>query len=192
MTPRYAILGPPRSGTGYASTLLTAAGLDCGHEAFWRLGPPLRTPTGDSSWLALPALELARDGIVVFALLRDPRDVVASIAFGELWTHPARRYLRFAIHHAAAAPAGTSAENRIGWSTRFATRWLERTLAIADVVLDLDVLHPDQIAGPVGLDPAPVAQYPPTDTNTRGDHPSLTWDDLGPAADRLRTIWDHR
>lgn len=194
MRPRYAIVGPPRSGTGYASALLTAAGLDCGHEHYWNLyGPPAtRLYLGDASWLALPDLEADRDGVTVFALLRDPRDVVASIAYGELWTPGARRYRRFAIENVGVLPRGGTLADRIEWSTWFAADWLLRTIAIADRVLDVDVLHPDQVAGPLDLDTVPVAQYPATDTNTRGDHPSLSWDDLGPGVDTLRTIWDRR
>ena len=192
MRPRYAIVGPPRSGTGYASALLTAAGLDCGHEEFWRLDDPIREPLGDASWLALPDLEADRDGVTVFALLRDPRDVVASIAYGELWTPAARNYRRFAIENLGVLPRGSSLPDRIEWSTWFAADWLLRTVEIADLVLDVDVLHPDQVADPLGLDPTPVVQFPPTDTNTRGDHPALSWDDLGPGVESLRTIWDDR
>lgn len=194
MRPRYAIVGPPRSGTGYAAALLTAAGLDCGHEAYWNLGdPPATRPhLGDVSWLALPALEADRDDVTVFALLRDPRDVVASIAYGELWTDGARRYRRFAIENVGVLPRGSSLPDRIEWSTWFAADWLLRTVEIADHLLDLDVLHPDQVAGPLDLDPDPVAAYPATDTNTRGVHPALSWDDLGPGVETLRTIWEQR
>lgn len=193
MRPRYAIVGPPRSGTGYAAALLTAAGLDCGHEDYWHLGdPPAVARRGDASWLALPRLEADRSGVTVFALLRDPRDVVASLAYGELWTPAARRYRRFAFDHLGRLPAGDDLRSRIGWSAELAAEWTVRTLAIADRVLDVDVLHPDQVAGPLGYEPVPVAQYPPADTNTRGVHPDLTWDDLGRSGEVLRTLWDRR
>ena len=79
--PRLCILSVGRSGSGYISAVLNAAGVRCGHESWWN---PLGTRTAgldaDSSWCALPeVLHGAYDGQIVMQV-RHPLLTIASLA----------------------------------------------------------------------------------------------------------------
>lgn len=85
---RYLITGCGQSGTTYTAALLTAAGLDCGHEAiFNRWTPGYGTcpdftaagPAGDSSFAAVPFLGRVPDDVTVVHLVRPPLDVIRSV-----------------------------------------------------------------------------------------------------------------
>lgn len=82
MHPRFVIVGTGRSGSGYISRVLTAAGIRCGHEEWWN-PTNVRTPdlVGDSSWCAVPALPAIVDrGVIVLHQVRHPLKVVSSFA----------------------------------------------------------------------------------------------------------------
>jgi hypothetical protein len=78
------IVGTGRSGTGHIAALLTAAGVPCGHEQYWHVGPVPRGDTGlhyDASWLALRDVErIRREHKPVVHLKRDPLDSFHSFA----------------------------------------------------------------------------------------------------------------
>ena len=89
---KFVITGTQRSGTGYASRLLTAAGLECGHEAVFR---PAATAVdfgdlaGDSSWLAVPWLRAIRmNAVPVFHQVRHPIEVLRSAIGIGFFGHP--------------------------------------------------------------------------------------------------------
>ncbi|SCL31986.1 hypothetical protein GA0070616_4368 [Micromonospora nigra] len=75
---RFVVTGSGRCGTKYLATLLTAAGVRCGHEQVYNAdGPPI-WPAGlraDSSWMAVPHLPLP---LPVVLLVRHPLAVVRS------------------------------------------------------------------------------------------------------------------
>lgn len=85
---RVLVTGIGRSGTGYASQLLTRAGLKCGHEAVF--GPKTLTAAaalerskqlqlaGESSFYAVPFLSELPDDIVICHQLRHPRSWIGS------------------------------------------------------------------------------------------------------------------
>lgn len=119
---RFVVTGTGRSGTGYASTVFTTAGIRCGHEEWFnyragvrdlqamprnrrvsRLASPAlrvrrrRLPiAGDASWMAVPRLPGFRG--TVFLQLRHPLKVIQSLVDMRFFTDAARYvpYRRFA------------------------------------------------------------------------------------------------
>ena len=83
----FVITGSPRSATGFASTLFTNMGFDCGHEKIFRPKATLyevvewaKNERGcESSWLAWMFLSWLPDPIV-FHTLRNPWNVIDSLA----------------------------------------------------------------------------------------------------------------
>ncbi len=80
---RLLVVGTGRCGTRYASHVLSAAGVRCGHEQVFtfRVALGIRQPrwatfTADSSWLAVPSLPVKARTIL---LVRHPLDVVHSM-----------------------------------------------------------------------------------------------------------------
>ncbi len=85
---KYVVTAPGRSGTKYTATLLTNAGLNCGHEkVFTGWGPngrrcPDYSTTeydGDSCFIAAPFLEEIGDDLVKVHLIRPPLDQIRSV-----------------------------------------------------------------------------------------------------------------
>lgn len=81
---RLLVVGTGRCGTRYASHVLRAAGVECGHEGVFtfRVALGARDPawnhfTADSSWLAVPVLPGVDARSVL--LVRHPLDVVRSM-----------------------------------------------------------------------------------------------------------------
>lgn len=78
----FVVTGCGRSGTSYAATVLTAAGIPCGHEELFhprvRSLPDFGTRRGDASWLAAPFVSKLPDGTVVLHQVRDPVQVIGS------------------------------------------------------------------------------------------------------------------
>lgn len=81
---RLLVVGTGRCGTRYASHVLRAAGVECGHEQVYtfRVALGIRQPrwatfTADSSWLAVPPLPVAEARTLL--LVRHPLDVVHSM-----------------------------------------------------------------------------------------------------------------
>lgn len=80
---RLLVVGTGRCGTRYASHVLRAAGVECGHEQVFtfRVALGIRRPAwasfaADSSWLAVPSLPVKARTIL---LVRHPLDVVHSM-----------------------------------------------------------------------------------------------------------------
>ncbi len=87
---RYILTGTGRCGTGYASVLLTKAGIKCGHEMYFH---PFQTRTecldewsrshnsdwrkSDSSWMAVADAHLT--GATIIHIARNRADTIASI-----------------------------------------------------------------------------------------------------------------
>ena len=110
---RFVLTGTGRSGTGYTAALLTAAGLPCGHERYFRASPAvgevavprddrlgaLRRPIGrvresarrrripdmgDASWMAVPRLH--RFSGLRILQVRHPMKVVRSFVVTDLFS----------------------------------------------------------------------------------------------------------
>lgn len=83
MNKKIIIIGHPRSGTGYASRLLKTAGLDVGHEFVGKHG------ISSWQWAVEPEEAFYGDGYrdigehITIALMREPRDIVPSVAYTE-------------------------------------------------------------------------------------------------------------
>lgn len=75
------VTGCGRSGTGYTAALLTAAGVECGHERVFtgdlRDTPEIGEGAADSSWFAVPYLPYQDDPHIAHQV-RHPLAVVAS------------------------------------------------------------------------------------------------------------------
>lgn len=84
--PRAVIVGVGRHGSGYTAAMLTAAGIDCGHEAWWHpLDGPRTECMVDSSWCAVPDLLGSRfDGPIVLQV-RDPLATITSLVRAPDW-----------------------------------------------------------------------------------------------------------
>ena len=78
--PRLCIVSVGRSGSGYISAVLNAAGVRCGHESWWNpLDERELGLDADSSWCALPeVLHGAYDGPIVMQV-RHPLLTIASL-----------------------------------------------------------------------------------------------------------------
>lgn len=145
MTPRVAVIGTGRCGTGYVASRLRAAGLAAGHEEWWTLPGRPRTEglDADCSWLALPAIEAGERPNVVVHVVRPRADVVTSFTRLRFFDRPTP-YLRFARAHCAAVS---------GWrGATAAGRWWDDWAARCDAVADLRVRLADlTVDGTPGL-----------------------------------------
>lgn len=83
---RWVVTGAGRSGTGFASAVLQAAGVRCGHEGVFRFRPPDPRSVSwdgfdaDSSWIAVPYLDHRELFGRTVLLVRHPLAVVRSWA----------------------------------------------------------------------------------------------------------------
>ena len=91
---RFVVVAPPRSGTGYLSTLLNRCGIPCGHEDVFTphvavgARPRWQSWQGDVSWLAV--LRLDDIDVPVFHQTRDAEHTVASLIRTGLFDRPIR------------------------------------------------------------------------------------------------------
>jgi len=73
----FVVTGSGRSGTTYAARLFTALGVECGHEAVFRVDTSRFTGfgpyVGDASWLAVPFVASLPDDVRVTLELLDER-----------------------------------------------------------------------------------------------------------------------
>lgn len=82
--PRFVISGSGRAGTGYIAAVLGAAGIVCGHEAWFNpQGEQTSGLVGDASWCAVP--DLGGYQGIVWHQTRHPLRVIASLAARPLW-----------------------------------------------------------------------------------------------------------
>lgn len=127
--PRFAVTGTGRCGTGYMSLVLRRNGVNCGHENWWtadrkRIRAGL---DGDSSWMALPAVESGDWSGPVVHITRHPVAVVRSFVGLGFPDHVSLPYVpelvgmpqpRLAVEH---------------W-----VRWNERCAAVADLSIRIE------------------------------------------------------
>ena len=166
----FLVTGLPRSGTGYAASMLKAMGIDAGHET---IGPAgcvswLHTATGSVSWRGTIEPQ-AWDTVV--HLVRHPLDVIASMAtlrdesFEFMFAH---------IGH----PGG---ERGLRWYMYAWMQWNRRIEALASACFRVE----DLSHGPVlarfckAIGHSEPKTVPPVSrrTNSR-PHDSVTWQDL--------------
>lgn len=198
--PDLLVLSAGRSGSGYIATVLTRAGLPCGHEAHYNLtGLHESDHRAESSWLALPRVEDGHfDGPVVHQV-RHPLSVLSSLANGILLRTREQPYRRFReAHTSIPAPPYTAPPS--DWLTWFADHLLEWNERCQQQVADRggftyrverltteDVLGMFELAG-VTPDPRKVARAvrgTPNRINQHGGGPDVTWLDL-PALQAVR------
>lgn len=156
---RFVVTGCGRSGTQYVARLLTAAGLDCGHEAVFNAWPGDRPPRrwreseldGDSSYVAAPWVgELARE-LTVVHLLRAPLDHIrSSVGVGHV--HGRRRpWVEFIGRHIDLAsypdPAERAAAYWLQWN-RLVEPHAHLTWRLHEIGAD----HVTELAEQVGTD----------------------------------------
>lgn len=185
--PRGAVIGTGRSGTGYMAALLTAAGLDAGHELYWHAhGAPRGSELDvDSSWLALPHIEAGKWTGPVLHVVRHPVDTVRSLVTTGLFAessmdHPYAAYAR--VH--ARSVAGLF---DLPAAVEFWCEWNARCAAVADATVRLEDVEWTGTADPFPLtiervfgpafphvrntivhDVGAAARSLPADVNTRG------------------------
>lgn len=189
VSPRAAVIGTGRSGTGFMAAVLTAAGLDAGHEAYWHAHGGLHASQldVDASWLALPAIELGaypeRWMGRVLHVVRHPLDTVRSLLGTGLFNADmaGNSYAVHAWVHARSA--GTLVGHHpLHAAVEFWCEWNARCAAVADATVRLEDAGGPQWCATVanvigmGLDAEAVAKAvadTPRDTNTRGAVPEV-------------------
>ena len=185
MTLRLLVTGTGRCGTGWASRVLTSAGLPCGHERVFNLGPPHVPPdmAADSSWLAVPRLGSPMlAGVPVVHVVREPLACIRSLSLVPYsGDNP---YSRFARDHIGgdvrATPHMLAAAHWYIWNA-----WIED---VTDNALRVRIEDgPAPLLSAAGLDPETVTeddrQY---NHRTYDTWPRVTWADLGALAAPVR------
>lgn len=146
--PSFVIVGTGRSGTGYISQLLTAGGVQTGHELWWSpMGPRRLGLTGDASWCA--TFEVDRYRGRVFHQIRDPLLTMRSIAATEVDVHrrdnPWYRYRSQFVSYTG---------DPIIDSLLTTDRWLAKAEAVAEWTWRLEDVGPkllEEIGARLGL-----------------------------------------
>lgn len=174
-SPRFVIVGSGRCGTGYISAVLTAAGIACGHEAWWNPQDE-RTAglVGDASWCAVPHLA-AFDG-TVWHQTRHPLAVIASLAEQPLWGPYAALAARYG-HSDSDEPYAREAALWVDLNE--ACEGATRRWQVEEVDVDLVL----ELAARLGIDIDPVAAKnavadTPTAVNSHRAGPALDWSAL--------------
>lgn len=193
---RLLVVGTGRCGTRYASHVLQASGVRCGHEQVFtfRVALGIRQPrwatfTADSSWLAVPSLPVAEARTIL--LVRHPLDVVHSmLALGWFADDQRKDVARVIYRHrpqirAEATRADKALAMWVHWNT-CALPYAFDVVRFEDMVRD-----PAALLGPAGVTARPsreaVAQIAadPEKTNAKTvkkvPTPRPTWDDFRPA-----------
>ena len=105
------ITGTGRCGTGWASKLLTSAGVECGHEALfsfdgWEAAQERMAESdldADSSWLAVPFLDELDNNVTIVHLVRHPKPTIDSFRrigfFNPRMHRQHHHYAHFAQRH---------------------------------------------------------------------------------------------
>lgn len=140
--PRAVIIGTGRSGTGYMSRVVTEATghATCGHEAWFRaIGDPEPGFDVDSSWLALPAMEVGIWFGPAVHVVRHPVATVASLLrtelFGALVGTP---YSAFAIEKCKAAADALAVDGPVAAAVEFWANWNARCAAVSQLTVRLE------------------------------------------------------
>lgn len=160
MADRFVVTGSGRCGTRYASELLTAAGVPCGHEVAHSHVHRGQWPDGmmaDSSWMAATMLDVVTAPVVLLA--RHPLAVVRSFVEIGFFSHhdagnPTHQPLRMFAPHVY--DHQEPADRALAW-------WLtanEAALPRAEVLLRLEMLDAGQLGRLLrwaGADPEPAS-----------------------------------
>ena len=130
---KYLIVGSPRSGTGYMSSIFNAAGIACGHEGIFGLSRRINheAPKGlcaESSWLATHFVDYIREKspkVKVIHVVRDPALTLRSLLGTSFYngTGNVVRYRRFAFQ------VDESVKESI---QRFIINWNKEAARVAD------------------------------------------------------------
>lgn len=194
LEPRFAILGTGRSGTRYIADVLTEAGVNTGHEAWWNpVGVRRLRLDGDASWCATFALD-GYQGHVFHQVRNTIRVVESMVAFGvaphrinRTWPQYRRNWVTFSGDPIIDAMNVvdtwlTEAERRAHWTWR-----------VEDVDADLIIRIGDRIGRPVSDAKAQhalaaVSRSTNRQSAERDSNVRLGWDDLpkGDLKDRLQ------
>lgn len=142
----YVVVSMPRSGTGYTAKLLSALGLNCGHERAFNPGPCNYHKEievwGDASWLAVPFLENMPSTTLVLHQLRDPVKTLDSMM--------TRRQLRGRWKPEQEMPRGPFTDFLMkhvsGWEScdhkeRLVRFWVEWNTRIENEIRDASLQH---------------------------------------------------
>lgn len=176
--PRFVILGTGRSGSGYISRVLTAAGIPCGHESWWNPhGRRQRGLVGDSSWCALALIDWNKYTGNIFHQVRHPLDVISSYVHRQSFTSP---FAQLKLPLLADDPSGDP--------LRYGCRiWLDLNRRSTELtktwwrVEDVDAQLVSQIATTVGAAHGNIEaaiQSVPNSYNSHGTSRRLSWNDL--------------
>lgn len=208
---RLVVTGTGRCGTRYASHVLSAAGVPCGHEDVFtfRVANQGHRPkwgglAADSSWLAVPFLP--RLGARVVLLVRHPLDVVRSmLALG--WFADGQR-LQISRAVGRHRPEVHAERSRADQCLSLWLHWNTCALPYAfDVVRFEDMVRdPAALLAPAGVTGRPTAAAleeilaDPDRVNTKDDKKTTTprpaWDDFRPelarAALRVAAMFGYR
>jgi hypothetical protein len=158
---KYLIIGSPRSGTGYMSSIFNAAGIACGHEGIFSLSSRIdsEVPKGlcaESSWLATHFVDYIREKsskVKVIHVVRDPALTLKSLLGTGFYNGSGNiaRYRRFAFQ------VDESVKESI---QQFIINWNEEAARVADYT---HYLHePDEkLFQHIGIDiqnPKPISK----------------------------------
>lgn len=194
---RFVVTGCGRSGTKYVSHLLTAAGLDCGHEDVFNAWPGGRPPSGwrqtdldgDSSYIAAPWTPDLRHELTVVHLVRAPLDHIRSVvgcshvANGDApWVRFIDSQIQLLRHHRGPVRA---AAYWLRWN-----RLVDGNSHLFWRLHEIDEAHVKELADRIGasLDPERITEAVERTSkrlNHRRRDESVTLDDLGPLRDQV-------
>lgn len=191
---RLLVVGTGRCGTRYASHVLQASGVRCGHEQVYtfRVALGIRQPrwatfTADSSWLAVPSLPVKARTIL---LVRHPLDVVHSMLQLGWFADDQRKDVAKVIYRhrpqirAEATRPDKALAMWVHWNT-CALPYAHAVVRFEDMVRD-----PAALLAPAGVTGRPTAAAleeilaDPARVNTKDDKkvpvPRLKWTDFRP------------
>jgi hypothetical protein len=193
--PRFVVISTGRAGSGFVAALLTACGVPCGHEAFFTpsgLQPRFRWHLrGDSSWLAVPALEEWNGAKpLVVHQVRDPREVVKSlVGIGLFRRDNDNPFAQFARRHFSVS--GDEVRDAMRWWVA----WNRRCAALAHFSYRLEEIGAQSDAFFEAIDETPtreprtvIAALRDRNINTRKST-RIAYPDMpdGPEKDELRS-----
>lgn len=213
----FVVTGCARSGTAFASRLMSILGLPCEHEKVFSrravtsgsldLSQPERDRWGESSCMAAPVLDRLPRGAVVFHQVRNPVKVVRSLMGWNMFLRPYNAFSEFTLQH---LPEISPDEPRLRQCMKYWTGWnrlVERMGRYDHLVYeryrleDLSRLETgtlQRVAGLLGHAREADAcrrtlEAVPTNYNTRRRHPgdpAVKWSSLpdGEVKDQMREL----
>ena len=177
------LTGTGRCGTGFASKVLTKAGVNCTHEVIFRPRDPEETRqewrarmdnphwgwVGESSWLAMPFLDWPEmKDVTIVHLIRHPKKVMDSQIRMVFWDGcEYRRYARWASIYAIPEMNDWPRikDKAALWYLRFNQRIAER----ADITHHIE-RPATELLDKLGIEYQPHQVYQNTRYNSRAGH----------------------